>query len=99
MIHRFRQRPVEVEAVQWTGSNLTEMYLFAATFFHQLPDRDGATPRYAVPTGAVYSTRHSRWLPVLTDEWVVKGPKGEFFPCDDRAMHDLYELLEVQWQG
>lgn len=32
-------------------------------------------------TAEVYDFLHSRWIPLRTGDFVLKGPKGECYPC------------------
>ena len=67
MTTTFRKRPVEVEAVQWTGENLAEVTAFTgdADFFRTV---DAATAKYSFYdpeiTATVFDCLHSTWVGV-----------------------------------
>jgi hypothetical protein len=86
---RFRKRPVEVEAIRWTGDNDTELIAFTGNRFAVVaPEDRGDDPDY---TAEVFDILHSTWIGVYTRHWIVKGIKGECYPCDDSVFHSTYE--------
>lgn len=80
---KFRKKPVVIEAVQWTGDNLEELRAF-------------------VPEGV----RHNRIgeplgiktlegvMTVSRGDWIIKGVKGEFYPCKPDIFAATYEPME-----
>jgi hypothetical protein len=81
---RWRKKPVEIEAVQWTGKNRNEIREFAGNQvqFGGKPDALGRTlyiftleGRLSAPDGA----------------WIIKGIKGEFYACDEQVFAASYE--------
>jgi hypothetical protein len=90
MAQRFRTRLVEIEATRWTGDNLTEMGMFTEGNFR-------ATVKYGpddeIFTAEVFDKLHNTWIAVLTGQWIVRGVKGEYYPCDDETFHWKYEEI------
>lgn len=91
---RFRKKPVEVEALQWTGDNLDEMQEFVGMknpfeqgFKSNWKDRLEHLPAY------VWVEPSRAWVPVHLNEWVVKGVNGEFYPCDPVIFRATYEAV------
>lgn len=82
-VQRFRKKPVVVEAVQWTGRNIGEIYDFTNKQF-----------RSTASSGAlVFDELHDTWVTIHLGHWVIKGVKGEFYPCDDEVLQKTYELV------
>ena len=83
---KFRKKPVVIEAVQWTGNNIDEVISFCPGItYHGL---DG---------------KKNGWLLIKTLEgsmraeinnWVIKGIKGEFYPCKSDIFEQTYEVVE-----
>lgn len=80
---KFRKRPLEVDAYQLTQAYLDKLFR----------DKPDATKIQVTPNVTAYRT----WLTILTLEglmtanvgdWIVKGIKGETYPC--RA--DIFKL-------
>jgi hypothetical protein len=91
----YRKRPVTVEAVRWTGDNLSELYEFTGrSHFDQLDEQDRANSADPEATASVFDKLHSTWVLVYTGQWVIKGIRGEFYPCADDVFRETYEPAE-----
>ncbi|MBF6515537.1 hypothetical protein IU421_14790 [Nocardia cyriacigeorgica] len=88
---RFRKKPVEVEAIRWTGSNVNELFRFTNGKFAAIEpdDREGDPEK----TGEVLDVLHATWVGVYTGQWIIKGVKGEFYPCDDEVLAETYDAI------
>lgn len=78
---KYLKRPVVIEAVQWTGSNIGEVVAFAG--------------QAAIPvdeTGVVINTMEG---PLLAQRgwWIIKGIKGEFYPCAPDVFDATYDTV------
>ncbi|KIF67589.1 hypothetical protein HY68_01405 [Streptomyces sp. AcH 505] len=70
----YRRRPIEMEAVQWTGDNTAEMTAFAGTCFAEVPAEDrGDDPD---ETAQLLESTHSSWVGLLVGDWVGKVDGG-----------------------
>lgn len=77
---RFRKKPVTIEAIQWTGSNLDAVLDFTGpAYFGAVPpeDRDPDPDQ----TGEVYDKLHGTWVHVYDGQWIIRGVQGELYPC------------------
>lgn len=79
---QYRKKPVVIEAVQWRGNNYDEIFTFC--------------------TGGKASTHSDGTLRIYTLEgemigskgdWIIKGVKGEFYPCKPDIFEQSYELV------
>ena len=84
MVKTYKKKPVEIQAIQWTGKNLFEVISFIAKkpdlsckeaveawqLFKDLIDRDGLE---------LY-TLEGKMLASVGD-YIIKGVIGEFYPC------------------
>lgn len=91
MIKRFRTRIVEIDACQFTGENFSELFAWTGGYFLELHPDDRANSEDPDATAEVYDKLHSTWILVLPGQWIVKGAKNEFYPCDDETFHWKYE--------
>lgn len=90
---RYRSKPVEVEALQWTGDNEDELRAFVGDLFEAVaPEDRGDDPDQ---TAAVLDTRHGAWRCVYVGQWIVKGVKGEVYPVADDVFAETYEPVEA----
>ena len=94
MAEKFRKKPIVIEAMEWTGDNYVELNKFV----------EGGEP-VALPIGEALPGRRlregdERSLLVVTLEgemrasvgdWIIKGMKGEFYPCKPDIFEATYE--------
>lgn len=94
MAQKFRTKIVEIEATQFTGDNHEEMYEW--TEGHWDDDHDGVDLYgEAVPFRAyVYDILHGSWIGVAPGQWIVRGVKGEYYPCDNETFFWKYEPVD-----
>jgi len=90
MAQQFRKKPIIIEAVQWTGKNKSEVKLFAPSV-HIYEDSD-----YAGGSSLGMKCK----IPTLEGEmeaqigdWIIRGVKGEFYPCKPDIFESTYEGL------
>ena len=85
----YRKKPVVIEAVQWTGTNVDEVLGFTQA-------------RASVRDESIQNARNSssRVLIIETLEgdmraepgdWIICGVKGEFYPCKPDIFAATYE--------
>ena len=80
---RYRKKPVVIEAVQWTGDNLQELISFGLVGAYLL-----ATDKQLQVT-----TLEGGHVASMGD-WIIKGVKGEFYPCKPDIFKQTYDPVE-----
>lgn len=100
---RFRKKPVVVEAVQWSGGNVQEMarFLDRGDVGHVAPPADEPPCSRCIarfdfttkPARLVISTLEGDMVAQPAD-WVIRGVKGEFYPCKPDVFESTYEAAE-----
>ena len=83
---KFRKKPVVIEAVEWTGLNDKEVAIFLAG---RTNDRGRVTQHRVI----VIPTLEGN-MTVNVGDWIIKGIKGEFYPCKPDIFEQTYELVE-----
>ena len=94
---KFRKKPVIIDAVKWTGSNIEEALTFiqdGCKDFSHLPITGSnikAGVGYTPPAGTLT-------IPILEGDhtanpgdWIIRGVKGEFYPCKPDIFEMTYE--------
>jgi len=86
----FRKKPVVIEAVQWLGTNLLEVIRFtgqnaSADHFKWEEYED-----LVACEGLKIFTLEGAMLASHGD-WIIKGVKGEFYPCKPDIFAATYE--------
>jgi hypothetical protein len=88
---RFRSKPVEIEAIQFTGDNEAEVIDFTDGHFHVLADDDRENCDDPEATAEVFDDLHSTWVLVYTGNWIIRGTKREYYPCNEEVFAQKYE--------
>lgn len=89
---RFKTKPFEIEAVQFTGDNEAEVQAMTGSqYFYVLEDDEKTDDPDMAAT--VFDFLHSTWVGVYPNQWIIKGQKGEFYPCDPEIFEAKYEPL------
>ena len=81
----YRKKPVEVEAVQWDGTNGEAIKEWGAGF---------RKIEYALtpPVLRIYTLEGT--MEASLGDWVIKGIQGELYPCKPDIFKATYELVE-----
>lgn len=80
---KYRKKPVVIEAVQWTGENVKEVMDF-------MEWRNSAHDERA---GLVIHTLEGNHN-ALPGDFIIKGVKGEFYPCKPDIFAATYEAAD-----
>lgn len=91
---KYRTKPVEIEAVQWTGLNLEEVKNFAdESLIYAIIDSAWKAgkdrPRVVMKIKTLEGD-----MKVSEGDYIVKGLKGEFYPCKPDVFEMKYEPIE-----
>jgi len=77
---RYRKRPVVIDAIQFDGTNHDAV----ADFCAPQPVKVGGNFTLIIPTLEGEMTASAR-------DWIIKGVKGEFYPCKPDIFEATYE--------
>lgn len=95
---RFKSKPIEIEAVLFDGNNVEELEAFcmvadvnAPSFSHMMSDEE--RPLDGEIVARVYDKLHNTWVGVKVGQYIIKGTKGEFYPCDPEVFATKYEEI------
>ena len=99
-MQKYRKKPVVVEAVQWNGKNVYEIY----TFVEGKTDNTSckmAEDRWFEYVGMMtnekwkFKTLESDGETQKADvgDWIIKGVQGEFYPCKPDIFNATYEKV------
>lgn len=87
---KYIKKPIEIEALQWTGVNQREMFNFLENKPDQYMTAFGDNFRIdhsKVDGGLVIKTLEGEHIASIGD-FIIKGVKGEFYPCKP----DIFEF-------
>lgn len=94
---KFQKKPIEVEAIQWTGDNLEDVYQFMGED-RKVKEWKGrgrfdGLQQYVRGEGVFLQT-HSGIVKAHVGNWIIKGVDGEYYPCPDAVFKETYEPAE-----
>lgn len=77
---RFTKKPVIIDAMQWTGENRKELFEFCEKCYF-----NGDELRIQTLEGSMIAS---------VGDYIIKGVKGEFYPCKPDIFAMTYDLAE-----
>ena len=77
---KYRKKPVVVDAIRFTGENGVDLYAFCKTTIY-----DQGVPIIPTLEGK---------MKVDIGDYVIKGIKGEYYPCKPDIFEATYEKVE-----
>ena len=80
MVKTYIKKPIKIEAIQWTGENVLEVKDFVTSGAEYLEDENVI----------VIHTLEGDMKAILND-YIIKGVKGEFYPCKENIFKETYE--------
>jgi hypothetical protein len=86
-VARFRKKPVVIEAIRWDGSPTTANRFLGEAYGVDWEYASGAEAAIVIPT------LEGRMRAEVGD-WIIKGVKGEFYPCKPDIFAATYEPVE-----
>lgn len=85
---KFRKKPVEIDAVQFTGGNSVQVAQFitdgGGAFRAETHPRNGAQDVFYIHT-------LEGELRAVDGDWIIRGVQGEFYPCKPDIFAATYE--------
>lgn len=82
---KYRTKPCEIEALEWTGKFDEEMSLFIFG--------NATISGKKEPFELVIHTLEGD-MKANVGDFIIKGLRGEFYPCKPDVFHKKYELVE-----
>lgn len=94
MSYLFKKKPVTIEAMPWTGKNMSEIKAFVG----DVAKFDILDTAWEVGKGTPYVFLSIETLEgtmkAKPGDFIIKGVNGEFYPCDGKIFDKTYE-----WTG
>ena len=78
MIKTFVKNPVKVQAIKYTGNNFDEISSFNNGNIFQYDEK-------------VVIKTHAGYRYIEKGDWIIRGIKGEFYPCKSYIFEQAYE--------
>lgn len=84
-MHKYRKKPVEIEAVQWTGDNRDEIWEFCPLSYF---NTDLETGMLSLMVQTLEGS-----MQASIGDYIIKGVKGEFYPCKPDIFDMTYDKV------
>lgn len=81
---KFRKKPVEVEAIEFTGENARDVATWIGEGVLLESDSKGFMNRVVIQTLEGDMT-------AVVGDWIIKGVQGEFYPCKPSIFDETYD--------
>ena len=85
---KYRKKPIVIEAVQWKGDNIAEVLQLSADGGRDVAE-DFAGDSLTIKTLEGEMT-------ASLNDWIIKGVKGEVYPCKPYIFEKTYELADAE---
>ncbi|MCC2615952.1 hypothetical protein LJ739_06835 [Aestuariibacter halophilus] len=94
---KYRKKPVEIEAIQYTGDNLCEVLNFTGKHpsfskwfssfdeYQQHVDKDNKVFKISTLEGTMNAA---------PGDYIIRGVQGEHYPCKPDIFEQTYELVQ-----
>ena len=89
---KYVKKPVVIDAVQFNGTNYEQVWeLTGRTHFRMVdPENRGDDPSIVAE---VFDGLHNTWVGVHVDDWLIRGVRGETYPCLADVFEETYEAV------
>ena len=81
---KYRKKPVEIDAIQWVSDNIEQVYEMLGDNLIINTDKDKDEVKHFINT--LEGKMEMSW-----GDYIIKGPKGEFYPCKDYIFTRTYQ--------
>jgi hypothetical protein len=89
------KKRIPVEARQFDGQHLRPSWADLQKFTGGLVKSVPAEDDFDWETYYVFDYLHNTWVEFKKGDWIIKGVKGEFYPCEETVFVETYE----EWNG
>lgn len=84
-MHKYRKKPVEIEAIQWTGDNRDEIWEFCPLSYFNTDLETGML--------SLMVQTLEGFMQASIGDYIIKGVKGEFYPCKPDIFDMTYDKV------
>ena len=87
---KFKKKPVIIEAIQWTGDNVSDIIEFVNHYDIRLQNNyENGEEKTELYINTLEGSMHAS-----QGDWIIKGVHGEFYPCKPDIFEETYEPAE-----
>ena len=94
MIQQFEKKPVIIDAVQYNNRNRDEIESFVGCELDQKLESETAyLAGKGAPIFSIFIETSEGVMKAMPNDWIIKGIKGEFYPCKPDIFDLTYSLV------
>lgn len=91
---RYRSKPAEIEAIQWTGDNSSEVRAFIGNAHASMGGLEHIRDEH---TGALWVAKSQQWCQVDMGAYVIREPDGSgVYPCAEDIFDGRWEPINKE---
>jgi hypothetical protein len=89
----YKKKPVVIQAVQWNGGDFEILNDFCGKNWTRADaiDYNQAVDKEQV---VVFNTAEKAWIHVPVGHWIIRGIKGELYPCEPEIFKVTYDEVD-----
>lgn len=91
---KVRKKPVEVEAIQWKPLDMLIYEVMKFMGIDKSNMKDKEILAFGKYKGELTIETLEGIMTVSDGDWIIKGVKGEFYPCKPDIFAETYEVIE-----
>ena len=94
-MQKFRKKPVVIEAVQYTGSSSSTIFIYGLINKIDIETEEQANEIIAEceRSGGININTLEGIMRASKGDWIIKGVKGEYYPCKPDIFEATYEQI------
>jgi len=90
-MNKYQKKPVVIEAIQFDGDNCMEIEKWSNNKVYVSPVLEKTKEN---PTGCYLQIKTLEGImAAIVGDWIIRGIKGEFYPCKPDIFEQTYELV------
>jgi hypothetical protein len=89
MTKKYVKKPIKIEAIQWTGDNTEKIEKFVGK---KLPKQMSPIEKGKVVSLYINTLEGGHFASV--GDYIIKGIKGEFYPCKEDIFNQTYQEVK-----
>jgi hypothetical protein len=94
VIQKFRKKPVVIEAIQYSNLNKAEIEIFVGKKLkEELESETAYVAGKGIPVFSLLIETLEGNMKASTRDYIIKGIKGEFYPCKPDIFEATYEIF------
>ena len=89
---RYRKKPIEIEAIQFTGTNKQEIEQFVGKVLDfEVASRSALQMGLPTDITSIFINTLEGRMEASVGDYIIKGVQGEFYPCKPDIFGATYE--------